>query len=123
MPTKFFRRVSLLIIVLMLISLILPGCKRTEDMIIGRWEIVDAVGITAGSWDVTYLRHLEFFEDSTYISNHVNYSGSYSINSTRLKLTGILMPTLTYTFEIKGDMLYLYPSSSTSSYIEYKRIN
>lgn len=133
MNAQFLRRLSLLVAITLLICIVLPGCKSTEDMIIGQWEIVDAVGITAGSWDVTYLSYLEFFSDGTYVSNHVNYSGNFSVNSTRLKLTGILMPTLTYTFEIKGNKLYLYPNSErgipyssnspSSSYIEYKRTN
>ncbi len=123
MNNTFTRHLTLLIAIILLICITLPGCKSTEDMIIGQWEIVDAVGITAGSWNVTYLKRLEFFNDGTYVSNHVNYSGNFSINSSRLKLTGILMPTLTYTFEIKGDALYLYPNSSSSSYIEYKRAN
>lgn len=121
MRKKAMQHLALVLALVLSLGIVLSGCKSTKDMVVGQWEIEDAVGITINSYGVTYLRSLEFFSDGTYNSNHVNYSGSYSIDGNRIKLTGILMSTLVYTFEIKGDTLYLYPSSSTDSYLEYKR--
>ena len=101
MNLTLLRRMSLLMAVILLICAALPGCKSTEDMIVGYWDNVEG-----GSFS-----YLEFFSDGTYTSSHINYEGLYSIEGNRLKLSGILVESKTFSFEIKGDMLYLYNRS------------
>ena len=101
MNITLIRRLALLMVIILAVSLVLPACKSTEDMIVGYWENTEG----------GQFRYLEFFSDGSYTSSHVNYEGSYSIEGNRLKLTGILVESKTYSFEIKGNTLYLYNRS------------
>lgn len=75
--------------------------KSTVSSMLGRWERNEGKGI----------QKLEFFNDGTYTSDHPNYNGNYSINGHRLKLSGILVDPLVYSFEIENNELILTPDS------------
>lgn len=77
--------------------LILSSCGASS--IVGRWESID---------EDQSFSEFEFFSDGTYASNRSNYSGNYSIDGDRLRLSGILVSDRTFTFEIDGDNLKLY---------------
>lgn len=111
MNTRFLRRLSLVVAAILLICIALPGCKSAEDQIVGYWKKVDGGP----------FRYLEFFSDGTYDSSSANYEGSYSISGDRLKLTGILVESKTYSFEIKDDKLYFYRGGSL--YATYQRVD
>ena len=74
------------------------GCSNSQNKLVGRWEKIEGYGI---------LDSLEFFSDGTYTSNQPNYEGAYSIEGDRIKLSGILMEAMVYTFEIKNNTLNL----------------
>lgn len=74
--------------------------KSAVSNIIGQWEREEGKGIQG----------LEFFSDGTYTSDHPNYNGNYSIDGNRLKLAGILVDPLVYSFEIKSNELILTPN-------------
>lgn len=71
--------------------------------------------VLTGKWKGGNLEHgineLEFFSDGTYTSNHPNYEGSYSVDNNRIRLTGVLMESLTYTIEINNDTIKFYSDS------------
>ena len=71
--------------------------------------------VLTGKWKGGNLEHgineLEFFSDGTYTSNHPNSEGSYSVDNNRIRLTGVLMESLTYTIEINNDTIKFYSDS------------
>lgn len=81
------------------------------NSIYGRWEADDS-----------YIHKLEFFSDGTYKSSDANYYGSYSAESGRLRLGGVLMPDKTYTYDIKGKTLTLYFDNG-EVFGTYERVN
>ena len=91
------RRIAFVLVLVLLVSVALCGCKSDEEKLIGQWKKIEGSGFT----------RLEFFSDGTYDSNHANYSGNYSVTGNRLKLSGILASPKTYTFEFDGDTLIL----------------
>ena len=68
----------------------------------GRWEPVEGRKPSIG--------YLEFFKDGTYVSGHSNYEGNYSVDGKRIRLQGVLVDSLTYTYKIKEDKLTLFYS-------------
>ena len=67
------------------------------------------------------IYELEFFSDGTYKSNQSNYAGTYSADGNRLRLDGILMEDLIYTFQIDGDTLTLYDDKDKGR--KYTKVN
>ncbi|MCI5655374.1 MAG: hypothetical protein SOT80_03540 [Candidatus Pseudoruminococcus sp.] len=94
---------SLILIATLLITL--AACSSGDSGIVGRWKKTEG-----GEFS-----YLEFFSDGTYKSSSANYEGGYSIDGNRLKLSGILVESKTYTFKIEGDTLFLYYSSKSNS--------
>lgn len=47
----------------------------------------------------------------TYASNQSNHNGTYSVDGDRLRISGILVEDKTFTFQLKGDKLYLDASN------------
>ncbi len=83
-----------LILATILSIVMLAGCGGND--LVGRWE------------DKNSGKFLEFFNDGNYTSDQTNYSGSYSVEGNRVRLSGILMPDKVYTFDISGDELTTY---------------
>lgn len=93
------KKIISVILVTVLILALLASCGSPSSKIVGRWtEVTD---------DRKLFSYIEFFSDSTYISSDPNYSGHYSIDGNRIKLSGILMEDLAGDFEIKGNTLIL----------------
>lgn len=86
---------------MMLTMIMLVSCGGSkESYLIGRWSI-----------DENYhssLEELEFFSDGTYVSDHPNYEGNYSVDNDRIRLTGILVDSKTYTFDVNKITLTFY---------------
>ena len=99
----------ILVVVVLLIMLCFSG--SSSKALVGRWEATDSSA---------YFGYLEFFKDGTYGSDRVNYSGNYSVNGDRLRIDGILMPSVTFTFSVSGDRLKL--STGGQEYDVYHRI-
>lgn len=99
----------ILVVVVLLIMLCFSG--SSSKALVGRWEATDSSA---------YFSYLEFFKDGTYGSDRVNYSGNYSVNGDRLRIDGILMPSVTFTFSVSGDRLKL--STGGQEYDVYHRI-
>ena len=60
------------------------------------------------SWDC-WMDLFEFFSDSTYSSDKDNYFGKdYTIEDGRIRLGGVLMSDLVYSYKLDGDTLILY---------------
>ena len=85
--------------------------KSSVSNIVGRWERDEGKGI----------QKLEFFSDGTYTSDHPNYNGNYSIDGKRLKLSGILVDPMVFSFDAKGNMLTLTSDNGEIRY--YTKIN
>lgn len=109
---KIFKVLSV-VLTIALLSTFIVACSKSSSLV-GTWKKVDT---KAGSNGFTKF---EFFSDGTYSSNQVNYSGNYSVDGDRLKLSGILVETKTFTFEIEGDTLKLYTDGYKTP-IEYKK--
>lgn len=101
------KKIKLLLLTGVVASL-LSACGSSS--IVGHWETADGE------------REFEFFSDGTYTSEKANYAGSYSIDGNRIRLGGILMADLTYTFKVSGDTLILYHDDG-DVYREYDRVN
>lgn len=83
----------------------------------GRWKAVsEGVELDYGDID-----ELDFFSDGTYSSNLTNYSGGYSVDENRLKISGILDEALTFTFELDGDTVIIYEENGDT--VEYNRVD
>lgn len=85
--------------IVLLITTILSGCVSSASSLVGLWR-GDRISVGLGS-----ISELEFFSDGTYNSNHPNYTGNYSVDGDRLKLSGLLVSDLTYNFKVDGDIL------------------
>ena len=106
------KQLVLILALMLVIATTFCGCQSNEDKIVGYWKNVEGGRFS----------YLEFFSDGTYDSSHVNYSGNYSMDGNRLKLTGILVETKVYTFEIKGNTLNLLYSDG-EVYASYEKVN
>lgn len=82
---------SIILAVILTISIASCGGNKLA----GKW-IAENGGTFSG---------IEFFSDGTYSSSESNYSGGYSTDGNRIRLNGILMPDITFTFKVKGDKL------------------
>ncbi len=83
---------------------LLCGCGSSSSSLVGRWEAVDdGVEVDYGDLD-----ELEFFSDGTYSSDLDNYSGGYSVDGNRIKLSGIIASAYTFSFEVSGNTLTMY---------------
>lgn len=85
--------------------------SKKVSSIIGRWESVEN----------TWMDELEFFSDGTYSSDKDNYFGSYTAENGRLRLGGVLMSDLVYSYDLDGDTLILYEDDDDDG-IEYRRV-
>lgn len=95
------------------IMLLLSSCGSSASKLVGQWES-----------DRGQISELEFFSDGTYTSDDPNHSGNYSVDGDRIRLQGILMSDLTYTFEINGNTLTFYKNSDDENpYAEYTKVN
>ncbi len=104
---KVKKPIIFLVLCLLCIS-VLSACASSKSLN-GRWTYTD------GSAKFSYI---EFFSDGTYTSSHANYNGSYSIDGDRLKLSGILVEPLTYTFDVSGDTLTFLNGDSVTAVFE-----
>ncbi len=89
------------IIIAIVISLYFVAPYISEMMptkLSGRWEKISGKG----------FEYIEFFDNETYKSSHSNYEGYYSINGDRILLQGVLMESITFTFECKGKTLTFF---------------
>lgn len=110
--TKKVVKVSVIICVLIVVVLFTNLPERISD-IIETYETKSAVSNIIGQWERNEgkgIQELEFFSDGTYTSDHPNYNGNYSIDGNRLKLAGILVDPLVYSFEITNNELILTPN-------------
>lgn len=105
------NRPILIVASMLLVAVIFCGCSSSGN-IVGRWEKTEGYGFD----------YLEFFSDGTYTSSHPNYASNYSIEGDRLKLTGVLMETKVYTFEINGNVLNLF-NDSGEIYASFEKAN
>ncbi len=74
---------------------VLSACS-SSDSLSGRWRKTD------GTAEFSYI---EFFSDGTYTTNDANYEGDYSIDGDRIRLSGVLVSPLAYTYQVSGDTL------------------
>lgn len=102
------KKIKLLTVAGLLMAM-LTACGGSS--VVGRWEA-----------DNSYIHKLEFFSDGTYKSSDANYYGSYSAESGRLRLGGVLMPDKTYKYDIKGKTLTLYFDNG-DVFGTYERVN
>ena len=87
----------------MLILVVFSTCGNPKDALVGQWNK------TSGG---TSLHYLELFSDGTYTSDYSNYNGTFSVDDTRLRLSGILVEDLIFSFEVKEKELSLYYDGS-----------
>lgn len=106
----------LLVVSLILVLGLLTACGSATSGLVGRWEATD-VGIYAGA---RRLSRLEFFSDGTYTSNSPNFSGSYSVENSRMRLSGILFQDLSVSFKVSGNQLTL---SDDDGEYEYSKVD
>lgn len=92
------------------------GSDYSKEDLVGKWE-AEGYGIDGG----IHLKELEFFDGGSYASNSDNYSGGYSVDGNRLKLTGTLVEALTFTFELDGDTLIIYEENGNTE--QYNRVD
>ena len=98
-----------------MIICIMGACQKSpEAKITGRWRLAEDSS--------SFLNRLEFFSDGTYVSNHANYEGSYSIDDNRIRLQGILVDTKSFTYQLKGDILTFYDDGG-DVYCVYERVS
>ena len=115
---KMVKRCLVCVLSIMLLTTLLVGCsKDPSDLIVGRWVIP---GEEEGAEYSTELLVMEFFSDVKYTSNTSNYSGSYSIDGDRIKLNGILVEPLIYTFEVDDSSLTFYDDGEVR--YEYQKV-
>lgn len=103
MMNVFKKQLALILALTLIVAATFCGCQSKENKIVGRWNKIDGGQFT----------YLEFFSDGTYTSSHVNYSGNYSIDGDRIKLTGILVEAKVYTLEFEGNTMKLLYDNGT----------
>ena len=106
-----------------------PTTLSIEEQIWGRWMVIENSlqnygegKKTTETQELHHFRTLDFFNDSTYVSNQTNYSGTYSVSGDRILLEGILVETLTYTFTIDGDILTLFAGENNHRSMAFARV-
>lgn len=117
---EFFNRtdkkykIIMLCVIVCIIIVAYIGSQLHDDnhLIVGRWEEV------GDCW----MDELEFFSDGTYSSDKDNYFGSYTIEDGRIRLGGVLMSDLVYSYKLDGDTLILYEDDDDDG-IEYRRVD
>ncbi len=90
------KKLTILIAALLTLT-IFTACGGSN--LTGRWTSVD------GDY------YIEFFSDGTYITDDANYSGDYSAENGRMKLSGILVPDLVFSYTKSGNTLKLTDES------------
>ncbi len=116
---EFFNRtdkkykIIMLCVIVCIIIVAYIGSQLHDDnhLIVGRWEEV------GDCW----MDELEFFSDGTYSSDKDNYFGSYTIENGRIRLGGVLMSDLVYSYDLDGDTLILYKKDIDNG-DEYRRV-
>lgn len=93
------KKISLIAVIGILISM-LAGCGQSA--LVGRWT--DTNG-----------GYFEFFSDGTYTSSESNYSGDYSTDGDRLRLSGVLVNDVTLSYKVKGNELIIYSEDGDMS--------
>ena len=114
-----------LFVLISLVAALLTACGgsgslgsfgSSEDSLVGRWEAVDdGVEVDYGDLD-----ELEFFSDGTYSSDSSNYSGGYSVDGDRIKLSGIIASAYSFSFEVSGNTLTMYDNDGNE--YQYKKV-
>lgn len=79
--------------------IVITSCGSSQDALEGKWTKTDG-GIM--------FNEVEFFKDGTYVSDHANYNGAYSIESDRIKFSGTLVEPVTLSYKIDGNKLFFY---------------
>lgn len=101
-----------IILIFTIISvIIISSCGNSANKLIGHWS----------TGEKGTLSELEFFSDGSYVSSSSNYEGSYSVDSNRIRLNGILVDSLTFTFEVNNNSLILYDNDG-DVYGEYSKL-
>lgn len=100
------KKFKLFLILGIMIGL-LSACGSSASAVVGRWEAVDR-GVEV---DYGRLSELEFFSDGTYNSSSSNYSGSYSIDGNRIRISGVIASAYSFTFDVNGNTLTICDDS------------
>ena len=85
--------------------------QKKNGSLVGRWVAVKH----------RWMDELEFFSDGTYSSDKAKYFGSYTAENGRLRLDGVLMEDLVFSYELKGDTLIIYDDVNEDG-DEYRRV-
>lgn len=97
------KKIKLFLIVGVIVAL-LSACGSSKSALVGSWEAVDkGVEVSYGR-----LSSLEFFSDGTYNSSSSHYSGSYSVEGNRMRISGIIASDYSFTFDVSGSTLTIY---------------
>lgn len=113
------RIIGIIGVVLCAVILIFLFSRCGGAPLVGQWE---ATGDNVMYLGYMPIKELEFFSDGTYTSNSPNYSGNYSIEGNRLKLSGILVSPETLSFKVRGNILSLYLPEYEEYVYEFKRV-
>lgn len=105
---KRSQSVFICIVICLLCISVLAACASSKSLS-GRWIRTDGNA---------KFSHIEFFSDGTYASSSSNYNGSYSIDGDRLRLSGILVEPLTYTFKVSKNTLTFYSGDNVQAVFE-----
>ena len=106
-----------IIAVVMLIVALLAACG-SKSSLVGRWEAVDdGVEVDYGDLD-----ELEFFSDGTYTSDSDNYSGSYSVDGNRLRISGVIASSYSFDFKVSGNSLIIHDDENDRD-CEYTKVS
>ncbi len=100
------KKIRLFLVVGVIVAL-LSACGSSASALAGRWEAVDK-GIKV---DYGRLSELEFFSDGTYNSSSSNYSGGYSVDGNRIRISGVIASDYSFTFDVSGNTLTIYDDS------------
>lgn len=97
------RKFKLFLVVGLMVAL-LSACGSSASALVGRWEAIDK-GVKV---DYGRLSELEFFSDGTYTSDSSNYSGGYSVDGDRMRISGIIASSYSFSFDVSGSTLTIY---------------
>ncbi len=111
----FMKNIKLFLVVGVIVAL-LSACGSSASSLVGRWEAVDkGVEVSYGR-----LSSLEFFSDGTYNSSSSHYSGSYSVEGNRMRISGIIASDYSFTFDVSGSTLTVYDDNGDA--YEYSKV-
>ena len=110
LPMKKATMALLLSALVVVTSFVLAGCDSSSKLV-GRWVATDV-----NTTGIEYPDDIEFFSDGTTACD--GYSGEYSVEGSRLKLTfdfGIVNAANTFDYKFDGSRLVLISDESNSS--------